>query len=295
MRATKRREASTWSPSAASTARSATPTKRRPGRTTRCAPRSRPSARLGRGTVRRVSLPPRVPRAEGRLLPGQRTSCACRFWLSSPLRRRRASLLCRKGFSASPSSTYGSSTPPRPRRSWTSTSSSIPSPLAAPEPFGDNRRREHSPAAALLAAAAIASPPPGPPPNAAAVVDLSGESLSVAYEGQNVLTASVKGAAGVGVTRLVHEEGGRLEQVILLEARGKGAAVVNLRGEIAASGESFPCEVDRRRAGLDVVRHRSGLSRSRVNRAVYDRARDWVSWARTPTICTSTCPAASGS
>ena len=129
---------------------------------------------------------------------------------------------------------------------------------------------------AVLAVAAIASPPLGPPPNTAAIVDLSGESLTVAYEGQNVLTASVKGAAGVALTRLVHEEGGRLEQVILFEARGKGAPAVSLRGEIAASGESFPCEVDRRRAGLDVVRHSSGLSRSRLNRAVYDRARDWV-------------------
>ena len=129
---------------------------------------------------------------------------------------------------------------------------------------------------ALLAVAVPASPAPGPPSNTAAVVELSGEALTVAYEGQNVLTASVGGAAGVGLTRLVHEDGGRLEQVILLEARGKGDAVVSLRGEIVASDESFPCEVDRRRAGPDVVRHSSGLSRSRLNRAVYDRARDWV-------------------
>jgi hypothetical protein len=131
---------------------------------------------------------------------------------------------------------------------------------------------------ALLVAPALASDQPrsGPPPNAAASVELSGDLLTVAYEGRSILAAKVAGASGVVLTRLVHDDGGRIEQVILLEARDKKTVVVGLRGEITASDESFPCEVDRRRAGLDVVRHSSGLSRSWLNRAVYDRQRDWA-------------------
>ena len=52
-----------------------------------------------------------------------------------------------------------------------------------------------------------------------------------------------------------------------------------MSGAVVGSEEAFACEADRRDrrgAGPLVVRHVSGLSRSLLNRAVYDRQSDWV-------------------
>jgi hypothetical protein len=55
-----------------------------------------------------------------------------------------------------------------------------------------------------------------------------------------------------------------------------GQGEIELTGTVAASVEAFPCESDRTFRALPVVRHSSGLSRSRLNQAVYDRRWDWV-------------------
>jgi hypothetical protein len=66
---------------------------------------------------------------------------------------------------------------------------------------------------------------------------------------------------------------GAVDQVLALHAR-KGE--IEISGTVSASGEAFPCESDRGVYALPVVRHSSGLSRSLLNQAVYDRSRDWV-------------------
>jgi hypothetical protein len=67
--------------------------------------------------------------------------------------------------------------------------------------------------------------------------------------------------------------GGAVDQVLALHAkRGQ----VEIAGTVSASAEAFPCESDRASRALPVVRHSSGLSRSLLNQAVYDRRRDWV-------------------
>jgi len=56
----------------------------------------------------------------------------------------------------------------------------------------------------------------------------------------------------------------------------KAMWALTLSGTVFASGEAFPAEVDRRDNALPIVRTSVGLSHSSLNRAVYDRARDWV-------------------
>ncbi|MEO9047047.1 MAG: alpha-galactosidase [Gemmatimonadaceae bacterium] len=53
-------------------------------------------------------------------------------------------------------------------------------------------------------------------------------------------------------------------------------APISLSGVIHASDQSFPAEVDRRVDAMQIVRNSVGLSHSLLNRAVYDRAKDWV-------------------
>jgi hypothetical protein len=116
----------------------------------------------------------------------------------------------------------------------------------------------------------------GAPPNTAATVEVKGNKLTVRYDGQMLFTGEV-GSSGasfhhnVAITKV----GERLQQVIQLTSldRGKPLRIV---GNVLGSNESFPCEADRQNRGPLMVRHVSGLSRSLLNRAVYDRQRDWV-------------------
>jgi alpha-galactosidase len=67
--------------------------------------------------------------------------------------------------------------------------------------------------------------------------------------------------------------GGAVDQVLALHSKG---GPIEIEGTVSASPEAFPCESDRPFRALPVVRHSSGLSRSLLNQAVYDRRRDWV-------------------
>jgi alpha-galactosidase len=71
------------------------------------------------------------------------------------------------------------------------------------------------------------------------------------------------------------ESNGTITQIIAFSAKDWDHPVI-MNGEITGSAESFPCEVDRRPKAPDIVRHSFGLSKSLLNRAVYDRKRDWV-------------------
>jgi len=142
----------------------------------------------------------------------------------------------------------------------------------------------------LLAAGAAdsssSSPPAAPaapvtlvgPPNEPARVEFADGRLSLLYAGKAIFEASLAGDPARATFRTeVYRDGDRIEQVVLLF--GTGRDPLQLQGTVRASEEAFPCEADRRDrrgAGPVIVRHVSGMSRSLLNRAVYDRRSDWV-------------------
>ncbi len=136
---------------------------------------------------------------------------------------------------------------------------------------------------ALAAAAAIGfsacskgGPAQGAPENEAARIRFDGGKLGVQYDGRAIFGAEiVAGEAGYDAKVNVVRAGDAVTQTVLLTPRGKGGRV-RLAGTVLGGPESFPCEADRRDRGPAVVRHVSGTSRSRLNRAVYDRGRDWA-------------------
>ncbi len=126
----------------------------------------------------------------------------------------------------------------------------------------------------------------GGPPAAPARVSFSDGRLTLEYDGAVIFSGSVTSAAEVLLTEVISETG-PVTQAIRLQADDLRSPFT-LHGEVSAGPESFGCEVDRRRTGLDIVRHASGPSRSRLNRAVYDRRSDWVLSVDLPTRVTVT-------
>jgi len=113
------------------------------------------------------------------------------------------------------------------------------------------------------------------PPNEPAKVVIKGGKIRISYDGATIFSGEVRAAgAGFQAETNVFRRGHLVSQVLLLTPRGEGK--IGLYGTVTGSPESFPCEADRRDRGLTLVRHSSGLSRSLLNRAVYDRRRDWV-------------------
>ncbi len=113
------------------------------------------------------------------------------------------------------------------------------------------------------------------PPNEPAKVVVKGEQIRITYNGADVFSGDLRGSGGgVEATTNVYRNGGKVTQVILLTPRPGDRVIVN--GTLRGSPESFPCEADRRDQGPALVRNSSGLSRSLLNRALYDRLQDWL-------------------
>jgi len=113
-----------------------------------------------------------------------------------------------------------------------------------------------------------------PPPNAAAELRVQGEVIQLRYNGSLIFDGRVKNLAAVRTITPSVASVGRVDQVIAFYAQGPEA--IEVTGTVMASGEAFPAESDRPLRGRPIVRHSSGLSRSRLNNAVYDRQWDWV-------------------
>lgn len=106
-------------------------------------------------------------------------------------------------------------------------------------------------------------------------IKISGQQIIIEYGGEPVFSGRVVAGGGMfSVTRNIFQNGNKLTGVLALTA-GRGGKLT-LSGQVTASAESFPCEADRNPSGPMMVRHVSGLSRSRLNRAVYDRKHDWA-------------------
>jgi hypothetical protein len=114
-----------------------------------------------------------------------------------------------------------------------------------------------------------------PPPNAPADFNISGNLLTVRYNGRIILKGLVGDDGGGFRTGEIRQEiHGAVSQVFTLTS-SKGQQLT-LDDTITAGDQSFPCESDRPAQGAEIVRHAIGLSQSRLNRAVYDRTMDWV-------------------
>lgn len=116
----------------------------------------------------------------------------------------------------------------------------------------------------------------GEPPNAPASVEITKKSITIRYDDRVILAAEINiDAASIQHRTHTQMEGERIEQVVVLTTLDWNKKI-KISGKLFGSDESFPCEVDRPSRGPLLVRHSSGLSRSLRNRAIYDRAADWV-------------------
>ena len=114
------------------------------------------------------------------------------------------------------------------------------------------------------------------PPNSPALVSLDNNVLTLKYEGKMLFHGSIQTNADQYTWHsVVDDRNGIVNQVVVFTSRDWNVPFI-MNGEISGSGESFPCEADRRPRGIDIVRHSYGMSHSLLNRAVYDRNRDWV-------------------
>src|SRR4030042_1596639 len=114
------------------------------------------------------------------------------------------------------------------------------------------------------------------PPNAPAQVKVDGSALQIVYHGRTIFSGRVENAADLDrLTTSDFKAGDAVHQVVSLNAK-TGDKPVALSGLISGSEESFPCESDCNPRSPAIVRHSSGLSKSLLNQAVYDRKWDWV-------------------
>jgi len=148
-------------------------------------------------------------------------------------------------------------------------------------------------AVAAVARGAAAQVPAAPePPDAPARLVVAGRAVQLVYGGRTLLDGTVMGQGAAPELRtLVDTAGGVVTQVVKWTARGRGPVVVT--ATVSASAEAIPCEVEPREDALRVVRNSVGLSRSLLNRGVYDRRDDWVLSVDSPAQVTVV-PAASG-
>jgi hypothetical protein len=118
---------------------------------------------------------------------------------------------------------------------------------------------------------------PAEPPNAPALLAERAGRLTLAYEGRSVAEGTVSGGeAGTLAERrtVTSASSGAVTQVIKWTARGPGRVSLDLT--VTGSPDSLAVEVDRGDSTLPIVRTSIGPSRNLRNRAIYDRARDWV-------------------
>ena len=121
----------------------------------------------------------------------------------------------------------------------------------------------------MFAAVAWAQPEPA---NCPARISVNQNQIDISYDGKLIFQGEVKSSAPVKHVETWSDEDGKINQVIMFQGDD-----VQVEGQILAGKEAFPCEADRNTSNsYDLVRHSVGLSRSLLNRAVYDRQSDWV-------------------
>jgi alpha-galactosidase len=105
--------------------------------------------------------------------------------------------------------------------------------------------------------------------------------LELRYGGQILLRGSLENPDALqGFNTVASNDRGKIDQVLKWVSRKEA---LRFTCEVVGSPESFPCESERREDAPLLVRHTVGLSRSLLNRAVYDRRSDWLLSADFPT------------
>ena len=114
------------------------------------------------------------------------------------------------------------------------------------------------------------------PPDKPATIHISGQQLTISYHGQTIFAAAINiDKSQIGINEVNDTSGEAISQVIKFTSLSDKP--ITITGIVSASGESFPCSVDRPMiASADIVRTSVGLSHSLLNRAIYDRKWDWV-------------------
>jgi alpha-galactosidase len=111
------------------------------------------------------------------------------------------------------------------------------------------------------------------PPNQPASLTQEKSRLTLAYNDRILLELElVTPSDDLDFNQVIHKEKDCLNQVFKWTSRTKD---LHFKGTLYASEESFPCEAEKKHGSLNLVRHSYGLSRSLLNRAVYDRKFDW--------------------
>lgn len=123
------------------------------------------------------------------------------------------------------------------------------------------------------------------PADAPAGVTFAGGRLTLTYDGGVILSAALTSTgAAPEMVSTVDTAAGAVTQVVKWTVRG--GARMTLEGTVDAGGEAFACQTEPRSVGLVVVRNAVGPAASRLNRAVYDRTRDWALSVDEPTAVT---------
>lgn len=111
------------------------------------------------------------------------------------------------------------------------------------------------------------------PPNSPATVMLRGKNLTVSYDARIILSATILNEPSTFYFREVKDSvNGKVFHAFTITSNDGSS--LTLEGTITASLQSFPCE-ENRATGSTFIRHSVGLSHSLLNRAVYDREKDW--------------------
>ncbi|MFC1563681.1 alpha-galactosidase [candidate division KSB1 bacterium] len=114
------------------------------------------------------------------------------------------------------------------------------------------------------------------PENEAAEFQWDGKNIVLEYNGGVIFRAEIGNFNDSNSFIDMTDEGdGKINQVLKWTTRDWNNPL-KLVGYITTSEEGFPCEAERKRTGIDIVRHSVGLSKSLLNRGVYDRKYDWV-------------------
>lgn len=112
------------------------------------------------------------------------------------------------------------------------------------------------------------------PLNQPAKVNITGNRLTVNYDGKSIFTATISHNSDEYFFREIKDDvGGAISHSFTLTSTNGNPIILD--GIITGSNQSFPCE-ENRFTGSTFIRHSYGLSHSRLNKAVYDRKRDWA-------------------
>jgi alpha-galactosidase len=113
------------------------------------------------------------------------------------------------------------------------------------------------------------------PPNTAGKLAVKDSILSLEYDGNKILILAVNApASDFTVNELSDTCNEKVSHLFTITS--KTGKQLNINGLITAGKESFACEAYRRIEGAQIVRHTYGPDLSKLNRAVYDREKDWL-------------------